>query len=274
MLVDAQIDKQKFACPEKRYRPIPLWFWNNVNINAQDLLFQFRRMIKEDGYGGCAVLPFGKNFRPEYLSDRYFDLYKTLLEEAQNLGAYVSLYDEFGFPSGSMGAHADGVPRFMNKYPNATIKRLDKLEVIVSSKREKISVPKGKLMAVVAMDTLTKQRISLKEYINGDTLYWNVPEGKWKVMFFTCVKDGSPLVDYLDPESVKLFIKETHQAYYDRFATYFGNVIIQTFFDEPTLYRGNGRIWTDKFNEKFIKYYGESPELLYPALWYDIDAPI
>lgn len=46
---------------------------------------------------------------------------------------------------------------------------------------------------------------------------------------FTCVKDGSPLVDYLDPESVKLFIKETHQAYYDRFATYFGNVIIQTF---------------------------------------------
>lgn len=26
MLVDAQIDKQKFACPEKRYRPIPLWF--------------------------------------------------------------------------------------------------------------------------------------------------------------------------------------------------------------------------------------------------------
>lgn len=270
MLVDAQIDKQKFACPEKRYRPIPLWFWNNVNINAQDLLFQFRRMIKEDGYGGCAVLPFGKNFRPEYLSDRYFDLYKTLLEEAQNLGAYVSLYDEFGFPSGSMGAHADGVPRFMNKYPNATIKRLDKLEVIVSSKREKISVPKGKLMAVVAMDTLTKQRISLKEYINGDTLYWNVPEGKWKVMFFTCVKDGSPLVDYLNPESVKLFIKETHQAYYDRFATYFGNVIIQTFFDEPTLYRGNGRIWTDKFNEKFIKYYGESPELLYPALWYDI----
>lgn len=271
MLVDAQIDKQEFACPEKKYRPIPLWFWNNVNINAKEMLSQFHRMIKEDGYGGCAVLPFGKNFSPEYLSDEYFNLYKTLLEEAQNCGAHVLLYDEFAFPSGSMGAyHADGVPRFMNKYPNATTKRLDKLEVIVSSKREKISVPKGKLMAVVAMDTLTKQRISLKKYIIGDTLYWNVPKGKWKVMFFTCVKDGSPLVDYLDSESVKLFIKETHQAYYDRFATYFGNVITQTFFDEPTLYRGKGRNWTDKFNEKFIKYYGKSPELLYPALWYDI----
>lgn len=43
-------------------------------------------------------------------------------------------------------------------------------------------------MAVVAMDTLTKQRISLKEYINGDTLYWNVPEGKWKVMFLLALK--------------------------------------------------------------------------------------
>ena len=84
------------------------------------------------------------------------------------------------------------------------------------------------------------------------------------------MKDGDPNVDYLDPEAVRLFVKETHQAYYDRFSPYFGNTIIETFFDEPTLYRAKGRIWTDAFNEKFISRYGESPELLYPALWYDI----
>ncbi len=184
----------------------------------------------------------------------------------------MSLYDEYGFPSGSMGAiNADGVPRFMNKYPDATIKRLDKMEykVAVGESFEQV-VPAGKLMSVVAMDTLTKHRISLEQYIRSGKLNWKVPEGAWKIMFFVCVKDGDPNVDYLDPEAVRLFVKETHQAYYDRFSPYFGNTIIETFFDEPTLYRAKGRIWTDAFNEKFISRYGESPELLYPALWYDI----
>ena len=68
-----------------------------------------------------------------------------------------------------------------------------------------------------------------------------------------------------------MFIKETHQVYYDRFSTAFGSVIKETFFDEPTMYRAKGRMWTPLFNEKYTAYYhGESPELLYPALWYDI----
>lgn len=269
--IHAQISLSEFANPSKRSRPIPLWFWNNTTINETELLDQFRQMIEKDNYGGCAVLPFGKNFKPVYLSTEYFNLYGKLLEEAKRQSVHLSVYDEFGFPSGSMGAHADGVPRFMSIYPDATIKRLDKIEYAVSTGiKFKQAVPAGKLMSVVAMDTLTQKRISLRNHIHAGILDWDVPEGSWKIMFFVCVKDGSPLVDYLDPESVKLFVKETHQAYYDRFSSYFGNVIIQTFFDEPTLYRGNGRIWTDLFNEKFSDRYGYSPDLLYPALWYDI----
>ena len=44
------------------------------------------------------------------------------------------------------------------------------------------------------------------------------------------------------------FIDITHQAYYDRFVAHFGTTIDSTFFDEPTLYRANGRTWTDRFN--------------------------
>ena len=41
----------------------------------------------------------------------------------------MSLYDEYGFPSGSMGAiNGDDTPRFMQRHPDATIKRLDKTE--------------------------------------------------------------------------------------------------------------------------------------------------
>lgn len=270
--MQAQVSADAFANPEKQYRPIPLWFWNNTTVCEADLLNQFRQMVEKDGYGGCAILPFGKNFRPEYLSDEYFTLYGSIIKEAKKLDAHMSLYDEYGFPSGSMGAiNADGIPRFMDKYPDATIKRLDKTEYNVSSgTRFRQAVPSGKLMAAVAMDTVSGQRLSLTPYIQSAELDWQVPKGSWKVLFFVCAKDGDPNADYLDPEAVKLFVKETHQAYYDRFADDFGDAIIETFFDEPTMYRAEGRMWTDKFNEKFRVRYGHSPELLYPALWYDI----
>ena len=204
--VSAQVSESAFVNPENKYKPVPLWFWNNATVNENELLDQFRQMIRKDGYGGCAILPFGQDFKPEYLSDDYFNLYSKIIEEAKKLDVHMSLYDEYGFPSGSMGAiNADGVPRFMNKYPDATIKRLDKVEykVAVGESFEQV-VPAGKLMSVVAMDTLTKHRISLEQYIRSGKLKWKVPEGAWKIMFFVCVKDGDPNVDYLDPEAVRL----------------------------------------------------------------------
>ena len=95
------------------------------------------------------------------------------------------------------------------------------------------------------------------------------PQGAWKLLCFVCVKDGDPNVDYLDPDAVRLFVEDTHQRYYDRFPEAFGEVITETFCDEPTLYRAQGRIWTERFNERFEAAHGFSPEALYPALWYD-----
>lgn len=269
----AQIDSQAFTNPPKASRPVPLWFWNNTTVNQDSLVSEFQRFTTKDGYGGCAILPFGQNFKPEYLSENYFSLYEKIIKEAGKAGLQMSLYDEYGFPSGSIGAiNADGIPRLMNKYPNATVKRLDKIEYpVTSGSNFRQTVPAtGKLMAAVAMDTLTRQRISLTPFIKAGQINWNVPSGSWKVLFFVCVKDGDPNVDYLDPEAVKLFVKETHEEYYKRFPESFGTVITTTFFDEPTMYRAQGRMWTDQFNEKFKAQYKFSPELFYPALWYDI----
>ena len=77
-------------------------------------------------------------------------------------------------------------------------------------------------------------------------------------------------MDYLSSEAVSLFVQDTHEAYYQHFADDFGQTIVSTFFDEPTMYRAQGRMWTGDFNEQFEARYGFSPEALYPALWYDI----
>lgn len=263
-----------FSLPDIDWRPIPLWFWNNATVEGNQLEEQLEQMITTDYYGGCAILPFGKSFRPDYLSSDYFELYGRAIDKAKSMGAHLSIYDEYGFPSGGMGANnGSGVTTFKNNHPQHTIKRLDKTEITVSggmtvSRHFAIS---GKLMSLVAWNRETNEIINLREYLNADNLLtWTAPEGEWNVMMFECVTDGSPIVDYLSSEAVELFIQDTHNAYFAHFPEAFGTTVISTFFDEPTMLRAQGRMWTYDYNEKFEVRYGFSPETLYPALWYNI----
>jgi hypothetical protein len=264
--------RRSFAEPPQRYWPRPLWFWNNARVTVETVQDQMRQARDRCRYGGFGILPFGKEFSPAYLSDEYFTVYGAALEQAKTLGLTLSLYDEYGFPSGSAGSrNSSDTSLFARRWPQLTIRRLDKHEwEIGGPARLTQKLPAGKLMAVVALNTDTRKRIDLTETVHKGQLDWQAPAGPWKVMCFVCVIDGDPICDYLDPEAVDRFIELTHQAYYDRFAAYFGTTIDSTFFDEPTLYRAGGRTWTDKFNEKFRARYGFDPRPYYPALWYDI----
>lgn len=270
-----QFSEAEFADPPVKYRPVPLWFWNDTEVDSAGVVFQLHRMVERDGYGGCAILPFGPNFQPEYLGEAYMSLYSLAVGVADSLGAQMSLYDEYGFPSGSMGwSNGDGVARFMNAHPGETIKRLDKHETAVGCGQNveiDLAALDGKLMAVAAYDADSRQSMGLREFVKDGRLVWTAPtQGNWKVMVFECVVDGKPRVDYLDPEAVKLFIGETHERYRSRFGPKFGSVITSTFFDETTLYYAQGRTWTFGFNEKFKERHGIEPDAFYPALWYDI----
>ena len=81
----------EFRNPPAAYRPVPLWFWNNTPIERTQAAEQFRTFTQRDGYGGCAILPFGGHFAPEYLSDEYFALYGEIVREAREAGLVLSL---------------------------------------------------------------------------------------------------------------------------------------------------------------------------------------
>ncbi|MDH4241811.1 MAG: hypothetical protein OEW48_19800, partial [Phycisphaerae bacterium] len=120
--------KSDFVDPPVKFRSRPLWFWNNTAVTATEIANQMQGNL-DSGYGGLAPLPFGKNFTPKYLSEEYFALYGAAVKKAGELGMFLTIYDEYGFPSGSGGANmGDGIPRFKNKYPDATLRRLDKYE--------------------------------------------------------------------------------------------------------------------------------------------------
>lgn len=269
----ASFDPGQFASPDLQFWPRPLWFWNNTTVDKETVREQMRLARDRSGYGGFGILPFGRQFAPAYLSEDYFAVYGAALEQAKALGMTMSLYDEFGFPSGSAGSkNSSDISQFGVRWPDLTVKRLDKHEWEIAGPGPfEATIPEGQLAALVAMNPKTFERIELSAQVKDGRLAWTAPEGPWKIMAFVCVTHGKPTIcDYLDPDAVDRFIEITHQAYYDRFASHFGTTIDSSFFDEPSLYFAEGRTWTTKFNEKFQAHHGFDPRPLYPALWYDI----
>ena len=264
--------KSDFVNPPLKFRPRPLWFWNDTQVTAAEVQAQLQGNRDRSGYGGLAPLPFGAKLTPKYLSQEYFDLYGAAVNKAKELGMFLTIYDEYGFPSGSGGANmGDGIPRFKNKFPDATLRRLDKHEDEVTGPAPYSKpLPAGTLMSIVAMNTDTQERVDLTGKASNGSISWSVPMGTWKIMTFVCVLDGDPNVDYLDPKQVAKYIGMVYQPYYEKFSKDFGSTIAGAFYDEPTMYRGQGRLWTDNFNEKFQAAHGFSPAPYYPALWYDI----
>lgn len=264
--------RTQFANPPQSCWPRPLWFWNNTLVTPETVREQMQLARDRCRYGGFGILPFGKRFAPPYLSENYFALYGAAIDQAKALGLTLSLYDEYGFPSGSAGAkNSSDTSLFAERWPNLTIKRLDKVEWQVTGPSHFATpLPPGQLAALVALNTGSLARLELSSQVRDSQLEWDVPAGSWRLMAFVCVKDGEPICDYLDPEACDRFIQLTHQAYFDHFGSHFGTTIDSTFFDEPTLYRAQGRTWTDRFNEKFEARHGFDPRPYYPALWEDI----
>lgn len=127
------LSEKVFNNPTINYYPRPLWFWNDTEVTSDIVEQQILEFKDGCSYGGFGIMCFGKNFKPDYLSEDYFRVYKSALKKAKELGLKMCLYDEFGFPSGGMGANnADEINRFQQKFPDQTIKSLDKIEFDVS----------------------------------------------------------------------------------------------------------------------------------------------
>ncbi|MDX9755733.1 MAG: glycosyl hydrolase, partial [bacterium] len=197
----------------------------------------------------------------------FLEQYRFAVDTAERLGFNMCLYDEYWFPSGAAGGLLE------KNAPEALSKRLDlKVLEVQGPTAVQTVVPDGVLMSAVAMQADTLERVLLTPFITNEQLQWQAPAGPWRIMLFSCVRDGNRgLVDYLDPEAVQQFIALTYDKYYEALQPHFGKTIDSAFYDEPTMHWiEGGRAWTPAFNAKFQARHGYDPALLYPALWYDI----
>lgn len=177
---------ETFQVPPYESKSRPLWFWNSPTRSLSDITKEDIREImvhskNESGYLGFGILP---NWLDNYMSDQYLDLYGYALETAEELGMKMCLYDEDGFPSGPAGG------MLASKYPEATLKRLDKQEKDVDEEgKVTVRIPQGEYrtyLGAVAMNNETKEIIDISDKA---VIYEEIGPGVYASSFHPAIQD-------------------------------------------------------------------------------------
>ncbi len=217
-----------------KYKTISFWSWNE-SMKEEEVRLQIREFA-EQGFGGFFVHS-RAGLTIEYLGDDWFKTCAIALEEAENLGLDVWIYDEDGWPSGFAGGR---VPALGVDYQSKKI----------NFKVGKPSCQDNQILAAYRKKSdINYSRISLSDATEDDVF---------------CYYTVNPhYVDLLNPDVTKKFIEITHEAYYSKFSKYFGSVIKGAFTDEPQI-PTNGASWSVAMTEYYQLKYGRD---LLDDLW-------
>ena len=263
---DPNFDAAIFKSPPARYRGHAMWNFNLPTLNEKSVVDGIDEMAKLN-YGGFFI---EANGRPQpgqgvqFLSEEYFRYYKLAIEEAKKHSLEMILYDDYAFPTGTVGG------QMAAKFPQHMAKSLNMVEKdLTGPVRAELAIPQGIYIGAVRMNRDTLELADISSDRAQDKLRISVPAGNWKVMAFYLLEGKSRVVDYLDVNAMSAFISLTYDKYAQNFGGEFGKLITQTFYDEPSMHHTD-RMWTPEFNIEFQKRYGYSPMKYYPALWFDI----
>ena len=221
-----------FRTPPREYGAIHWAIWGDELSQAR-IVREFDQLVAAGIY--VVNLAPARGMTPKYFSPEHFALMKFAVEEARKRGMKVWLADEGSYPSGFAGG------KISQDYPQLT------MQGIVADTR--IGVAPGQTISLPAPpDTLgalalTQPRTppgappqegttSVLPILAGQVKWTAPPEGRSEVVFVRHVYLSSPtrnfnradgtrakdslysLIDYLDPEATRAFLKTTHETYY------------------------------------------------------------
>lgn len=258
--IASNIDKDRLANPDAFYWPGYMWIWND-QLTREGLLSQLRDMKARQALTPM-VVPEPKAFRPknmptrldpEYLSDAFLDLYREMVDAAASTGMNIWLYDEGGWPSGSVCGD------LVRRFPGLARQRLMKRDIITWKGRE-IRVP-TRCVAVNLYKRGNKRHACefVRHLSPGETC--KIPFRRARVVAFTINRHGR-YPDLLNPRSTAEFLRMTHERYKSVLQDHFGKTVTMMFTDEPNIPAKPP--WTDDAAAGFLerKGYDLLPRLL------------
>src|SRR5271157_907590 len=261
-----------FKTPPREYGAIR-WLTNGGEVTQARIVAELDEALANGVF--VVNVGWGSRLKPKYLSPEQLALAKFAVEEAKKRGMKVWIQDEGNYPSGLAGGLIN------TEYPQLRMQAIvaDLRASVAAGQTLTLPLPPGTLGAfsVKGSDQSTK----LIPLPAGDQFEWtapsegsdpNLPNWLWTVVFVRHVYRSSParssnradgndikdglysLIDYLDPEATRAFIKVTHEKYRALFGDEFGKTVLGFFGDETDY---NGFIpWTPKLLEEFQKQKG------------------
>lgn len=206
-----------------------------------------------------------------YLDEDFIRVYRAYLDEAEQLGMRVILYDDYHFPTGQVAG------QFYQQFPESMAARLDKVEAHHRGEGTiRLEVPGGTYLGAALLELGSGETRDVSDRFANGKVSCPVELGNWKLMAFYLNHDAvlqirNPgIMNYIEKEAMAKFLSISYDRFYGGFGEYFGNVIPMSFYDEPSLHWLDGKIWSATLNDLYLERYGESPIKYYPALWYDI----
>ncbi|SFF08654.1 Glycosyl hydrolases family 2, sugar binding domain [Paenibacillus algorifonticola] len=229
--------------------------------------------IHEAGIGAVCV---EARPHPDFLGPKWWSDMDIIMDEARKRGMKVWMLDDDHFPTGHAAGKVKEAPeelhrkflgeRFIDTIGPAKGTSLLLDTLLMSGLRPTFSqsqyaTGKNKLTSVVAVrresthETLTSDCIDLTELVHDGILYWDIPEGYWRVIIVSENKDGGSKAqeDYLNPlvrDSVRILLDTVYEAFYNRYHADFGKTFAGFFSDEPGFYNDKA---TFDFNSKLGK---------------------
>ncbi len=266
-----------FKAPPHEYGAIqPFASWNGPDAKERMArIVQDLDRLAANGVFVVNVSP-GRG-EPKYLSPEHMNQMRFLVQQAANRGMKIWLQDESDYPSGFAGG------KISKEYPQLGMQGIVadiRVRVIPG---ETLSMPApSDTLAIFAVKSSPDQQVQgivpIPVPANGQ-LKWVVPrEGStpneprlsWEVVFVRHIYVSSPtrnfnredgtrakdslysLIDYLDADATRAFIKITHETYREALGDQFGKTVLGFFGDEPD-YSIPGLPWTPKLLEDFEK---------------------
>lgn len=215
--------------------------------------------VHESGIGAICV---EARPHPDFLGPKWWQDLDIIMEEARERGMKVWLLDDDHFPTGRAAGRVKQAPEELHRKflgeshidtlgpAKGTSILLDTL--LMTGLRPTYSLrsyAKGKntLISVVAVrrnpsdGTLFQDSIDLSGNVQDGVLYWDIPDGYWRIFILSENKDGGSKLqeDYLnplEPESVKILLDTVYEPVYERYQEDFGHTFAGFFSDEPGFY--------------------------------------
>ncbi|UKS28006.1 glycosyl transferase family 2 [Paenibacillus sp. HWE-109] len=199
---------------------------------------------------------------PDFLGPKWWTDMDIIMDEARDRGMKVWLLDDDHFPTGHAAGKVREAPeelhrKFLGERYIDTIGPAQGTSLLLDtllmrglrptiSQSEKAS-GKNKLISVVAVrrhpsnGELLSDCIDITDLVQDGILYWDIPDGYWRVFIISENRDGGSQQqdDYLNPidrDSVRILLDTVYEAVYERYKADFGKTFAGFFSDEPGFY--------------------------------------